>query len=1362
MRKNLHLQIFVFVIIILFCLPAVLYGGILRKNLSIELPGVYAGAVACGDLNKDGLPDLVIIGETKINGNLIRIAKVYQNTGSGFIEDENPIVGLYFGSVALGDYDNNGYLDLAVSGIDSEDNNVLEVYRNVSSKGGKIKFVFDNQQSEILSLKYQLRYSSLDWGDYNKDGLLDLAVCGMNYFGEASTMVFKNRGGLTYILEEDVSQVLLNVNKGQIRWVDYDNDGDLDLSVCGFNTLGRRAAKIFKNDPVGILRDDKDNSKVIFKLSSCYLEWGDADNDGDPDLLQSGWNEVWWAHVSLLENKLGGNLGDDILNELTYYNPELLMVGPVAWGDYDNDGDFDIAMMGTNEFSQVRAFVLKNNKGKFEIDNQQTEFTGLKNGFLKWFDYNDDGKLDLIAGGEDEYGNRKTIIYENDETKVASKPSPPNELKPVFVTNNDVTFSWGEGDDVDYTDSRILTYNLRVGQTPGGSDIYSSEIPVGNGNVGNKLSFKLNIPLTRTTYYWSVRTVDAQYQVSEEYYPEKSFLVRRFVNSNQSITDLQQSALAWGDYNNDESPDLVVSGEDINGKSRTVLFDNKNGVLKENTEIILPYFKNGSFAWGDYDNDDDLDLALSGNSEVGIISLILRNNPTGTLMLDELNSYTIENVDQSSMDWGDYDNDGDVDLVLIGVDGSGNYITKIYKNSNGTLKEDTNQNLSGYANGKVKWIDYDNDGDLDLTIIGDNLDYDSGRIYKNDGSGNLTEDIASKLPAVFSSDMAWCDFDSDGDLDVVVTGWSLITDKIEIKVLINDPVGKLTEEPALSSKLKGVRGGSICWGDYDNDGDADLVISGNDENNQPFLAAYENRYNTFNLDYYQIFSGVQFSSISLIDIENDGDLDLVTIGAGGVSLTSFSTVYDNNESVVNPNEAPQSPSRLKYELNEDQVVLSWNRGTDFEDNGTDSLALTYVYKMGTAPGGSEIASGRFEPGFGKLGFARSVKIINLESGLYYWSVKSIDNGLKESEWIGGQSFMVDLIKTDVVAKYPEQGDIGVSVSTTLRAMFNEGIDKEQFVSEKCFRLYYNGTMVDGTVDYNIDTKEGIFIPKDKLNGDSQYEVRITGKVKDIFGNLMGADITWKFKTAETVLATTGGLIKNKLGNVQIYISPNALGADEEIPISSYTPITVEPPEGVKFTEVAFSIGPENEVILKKPAILTIGYDKNIFPSGFIDIDESKLKIFTVRECNPGDFDYDNPIGGTVDINKSEISAPVKKLGVFGIFEDVREELKVKAISNVNFSPRVFSPAGTGQMNLPSKTGISFTIGEPMNVSITVYSPSGRFVKGLINNQYYGNGDQVEFWDGRDGNGNMCPSGIYIVKIEGEGLSVLKTVGILNK
>ena len=122
----------------------------------------------------------------------------------------------------------------------------------------------------------------------------------------------------------------------------------------------------------------------------------------------------------------------------------------------------------------------------------------------QWFDYNNDGRLDLIAGGENEEGERKIYIYENDEPQVAVKPDPPTNLKAVFVTNNEVVFSWEEGRDVDYEDTRVLTYILRVGQTPGGNDIYSGAIPVGSGNVGNKLSFKLNIQFKLNIHFKSI------------------------------------------------------------------------------------------------------------------------------------------------------------------------------------------------------------------------------------------------------------------------------------------------------------------------------------------------------------------------------------------------------------------------------------------------------------------------------------------------------------------------------------------------------------------------------------------------------------------------------------------------------------------------------------------------------------------------------------------------------------------------------------------------------------------------------------------------------------------------------------------
>lgn len=1468
--------------VLLFCLPAVLHGGVLRENTAVSLPGVYAGDIACGDLNNDGDIDIVIIGEAVISGSHVRIAKVYKNTAGSFTEETSSLTGVYFGAVALGDYNNDGFLDIALSGIDADDNSVLEIYKNTSSQGGQISFTLDALQTEILASENQLRYSSLDWGDYNNDGFLDLAACGMSILGEASTMIFRNNGGLTYLLNKDVSQVLLNINKGQVRWADYDGDGDEDLSVCGFNTLGQRAGKIFRNEPFGILREDKENSDKLFKLSSSFMEWGDADNDGDPDLLQSGWYEGWYAYVSLLENRIGGILGDNIIEALTYDHLELFIVGPVAWGDYDNDGDFDIAMMGTNEYSQALGYILQNNGGDFSKDDSQPYLTGLKNGSIRWFDYNGDGDLDLIALGEDEAGSRKTIIFDNEESSVSSNPQPPSSLKSVFVTNNDATFSWEAGSDADYTDNTVLSYNLRVGQTPGGNDIYSGAIPVGNGNAGTRLSFTLNKSLSRTTYYWSVRTIDPQYQVSNEYSPESSFNVGRFVNSHQSITDLQQTAAAWGDYDGDGDYDLVVSGEDINGKSRTVIFDNNDGLLEENINLILPYVKSGDLAWGDIDNDGDLDLALSGNSGTDKISYIFKNDPVGTLTIDQQNSQAVIDVDQSSFDWGDYNNDTYLDLAVIGVDNSGNFVTKVYRNYAGVLGEDTTQvyllkntaqNLTGYANGKVEWIDYDLDGDLDLAVIGDNLStgYSGGRIFINLNGVIIQGQEIVSLPGLFASDMAWCDYDSDGDMDVVVAGQNLTTDQIEI-ALYDNASGSLAENTTLSAQLKGVRGSSLAWGDYDNDGDADLIISGNDVNNQPILEAYEYQDNSFTRDVYAVFSGsgVQFSHVSLLDVDNDGDLDLFTSGAGGTNLTAFSSMYDNNEGIVNENDPPQAPALLQSDVSADRVALSWNTGTDYEDNGTDTLGLTYIYRIGTTYGGSDVVSGIREPGFGKIGKNRSININNLLSNQYYWSVKSIDNGLKESEWASDQSFIIDVIKPVIgevtvdpsrvgigkatvkitinenftlnhninpLVKYtlngttlqikkisydgmtwigeaeipstvssgtavisvdsvvdnqgnkmdanssagtfevdtelpylidmnPLSGQTGVSVSATIKATFNEDILREPFIQEKHFKLLYSGTEIDGTVDYNSETKEASFKPSDKLEGSTIYEARITGKVKDLVGNALGSDVTWTFKTAETVNARTGGLIQNELGDVKIYFSPNALSADVEVPISSYDPVGINPPDGVTFSGVAYIIGPEaTTVTLNKPALLTINYGDNLDKFALLKgaaVDESKLKIFAVP-AGGTDFLYEVPIGGTISESNNEITASVPKLGIFGLFEDTRTGSWLpEGITGVTFTPRVFSPAGSGSMNLPDKVGISFMLGEPMNVTIKIFSPSGRFVKSVVDNESYNDGTQVAYWDGKDGDGTVCQSGIYIVKIEGKGYQVLKTVAILNK
>ena len=184
-------------------------------------------------------------------------------------------------------------------------------------------------------------------------------------------------------------------------------------------------------------------------------------------------------------------------------------------------------------------------------------------------------------------------------------------------------------------------------------------------------------------------------------------------------------------------------------------------------------------AWGDYDNDGDLDILLTGiaddpwNPGYQIkVSKVYRNNnhSFGDIYANLIG------VDHSSVAWGDYDNDGDLDILLAGIALSGLpwpadptvKVSRVYRNNDGNFS-DIGAGLMGVSNGEVAWGDYDNDGDLDILLAGysdDDEDYVS-KVYRND-SGMFT-DLDIGLTGV-SDSAVWGDYDNDGDLDILLTG----------------------------------------------------------------------------------------------------------------------------------------------------------------------------------------------------------------------------------------------------------------------------------------------------------------------------------------------------------------------------------------------------------------------------------------------------------------------------------------------------------------------------------------------------------------------------------------------------------------
>ncbi|ETR66544.1 MAG: hypothetical protein OMM_12659, partial [Candidatus Magnetoglobus multicellularis str. Araruama] len=212
----------------------------------------------------------------------------------------------------------------------------------------------------------------------------------------------------------------------------------------------------------------------------------------------------------------------------------------------------------------------------------------------------------------------------------------------------------------------------------------------------------------------------------------------------------------------------------------------------------------------------------------------------------------------SSVRFGDYDNDGDLDILLTGYAGSGR-IAKVYRNTGGSFAEDSCITLPGIFYSSIAFGDFDNEGDLDILISGDSASGKIAKVYRNTG-GSFNEDTGTLLPGVNLSSVAFGDYDNDGDLDLVISGNTSSNDKIA-KVYKNN--GSTFIEDA-GINLPGVEYGSVDFGDYDNDGDLDILISGDDGNNL-ITKMYQNNSGSFAEDTGISLPGIKESSVEFGD-----------------------------------------------------------------------------------------------------------------------------------------------------------------------------------------------------------------------------------------------------------------------------------------------------------------------------------------------------------------------------------------------------------------------------------------------------------------------------------------------------------------
>jgi hypothetical protein len=376
---------------------------------------------------------------------------------------------------------------------------------------------------------------------------------------------------------------------------------------------------------------------------------------------------------------------------------------------------------------------------------------------------------------------------------------------------------------------------------------------------------------------------------------------------------MQGGSSDWGDYDNDGDLDLLVTG----GLGMyTRLYRNDGFYTFSYVDAGLLDVAMGDGKWGDFDNDGLLDILIAGDTDPGNFAgtvRIYRNNGNET--------FTDVTGDLAFMlwcsaDWGDFDNDGDLDFAVNGGDPVPN--VKIFRNNSGTFE--LAHSMQGGSEGSVEWGDYDNDGDLDLLVTGCRdmmmMDY-RAILYINDGNSFLeVPEPVTGLKGIRDGEAAWGDYDNDGDLDILISGVMLdqnfMTDAPFTAVYRNDGSGIFTD---INAPLMNLQNSSVAWGDCDLDGYLDAVVCGNTGTGD-ITKIYKFNGAVFQ-DVFAPVMDVSNSDISLANIDGDWDLDLFVGGTGSSSL-----LYVCDPLIVQPR-IPTTPENASVAVLGRIVNMDW-------------------------------------------------------------------------------------------------------------------------------------------------------------------------------------------------------------------------------------------------------------------------------------------------------------------------------------------------------------------------------------------------------------------------------------------------------
>jgi hypothetical protein len=292
--------------------------------------------------------------------------------------------------------------------------------------------------------------------------------------------------------------------------------------------------------------------------------------------------------------------------------------------------------------------------------------------------------------------------------------------------------------------------------------------------------------------------------------------------------------------------------------------------------------------------------------------------------------------------------------------------------------------------------DYDRDGLVDIAFPAADI------VWRNEGGVSFVS--ANPEVVSVSCPPRWGDYDLDGRLDLVLcgtTGSMHFPDYVS--TIYRNQGGYFAD---IAPGLRPLDWGDLAWGDCDSDGDPDLVVTGNEEWNsgKRYSVVYRNRGGQF-VEMGLGLVGLKYSCVALGDFDDDGDLDMVL--AGNSEQGDCAHIL-RNECTAH-NSPPEAPHGLHGSVVGSEATLSWSAPYD---SRTPSQGLSYEVRIGTAPGTVDAVAPPADPvtGWRRIPARGPIQTttwrVTLPAGMYYWSVQAVDAAFAGSAWAAEATVVV--------------------------------------------------------------------------------------------------------------------------------------------------------------------------------------------------------------------------------------------------------------------------------------------------------------------------------------------------------------------